>query len=84
MSSQRKFYRSVVQVEVLSEDPWSEESLVDLGELAYAITDGDCSGKATVSVHNEEKNGKEMAELLSAQASDPGFFMLTDDGEDSE
>lgn len=36
-----KFYRTVIQVEVLSEDPFE---CTDLGEVNYAIAEGDCSG----------------------------------------
>jgi len=45
------------------------------------ITEGDCSGKLTT-VLQEELNGKQAAEALLNQASDPSFFNLTEDGHD--
>jgi hypothetical protein len=81
MASQLKFYRTVIQVEVLSEEPVDFDSLHGLGD---AITTGDCSGQLTALVQNEEVDGPTMACLLQAQGSDPAFFMLTEDGSDLE
>jgi hypothetical protein len=41
MSNQQKYYRTVIEVEVLSEEPWF---LVSLDELHEDITTGGCSG----------------------------------------
>jgi hypothetical protein len=79
MASQRKFYRTVIQVEVLSEEPVTVGSLHDLGD---AITTVDYSGQLTALVLNEEVDGPTMACLLQAQRSDAAFFMLTEDGSD--
>ena len=76
----RKFYKTVIQVEVLSEDPFEWE---DLSDVCYAITEGDCSGKVE-EIARKEINGKECARRLIQQESDPGFFHLTEDGEDDE
>lgn len=80
-----KYYRTVYQVEVLSEDTPADN--LNIEDLANAITDGDCSGGITV-LSVEEKTGPEIAVLLLAQGSDPGFFQLDSDGrsiyEDSE
>ncbi len=76
--SQRKFYRTVVQAEVLSGSPISQ---VDLAALHYMITEGDCSGQVRT-VLQEELNGKQAAEALLNQASDPSFFSLTENGDD--
>jgi hypothetical protein len=75
----RKFYRTVIQIEILSEEPYEGG---DLDTIKYDITEGHCSGRLKDVVRSEEKNGKEMAGLLCEQASDPEFFMLTKDGED--
>jgi predicted metal-binding protein len=74
--TKRKFYKTVYQVTVLSEEPVNFESLTD---IAAAITDGDCSGEYTTT-SSETINGKQAADALKAQRSDPGFFMLDDDG----
>ena len=76
--SQRKFYRTVVETEVLSESPIGE---IGLDTLHYMITEGDCSGQVRT-VLQEELNGKQAAEALLNQASDPSFFSLTENGDD--
>jgi hypothetical protein len=78
-----KYYRTVIQVEVLSEYPLNEMFQNDLAAIAYAISEGDCSGEVTVT-DSSELTGEEVAEALIAQGSDPGFFMLNDDGSDME
>lgn len=87
----RKFYRSVVTVEILSEEPFAFDdsdgngvSCPKLDAISTAITSGDCSGAVDVKVHNQAVSGKQMAKLLEKQGSDPGFFRLTEDGKDLE
>lgn len=76
----RKFYKTTIMLEVLSERPIAD---MELEDIAYEITMGDMSG--TYDVDDVEiLNGKQMAEALIKQGSDPMFFMLTDDGEDDE
>lgn len=81
MSSQRKFYRSVVQIEILSEEPFDYASVSDI-DLAISSCDHCCDGLVTDLVVNEEVDGVRMAELLIEHESDPEFFGLTADGED--
>lgn len=70
------FWRTVVQVEVLSEDtPWDGE----LTNLAIDVIDGDCSGQMTIK-KLEQVPAKKMAKLLMKQGSDPEFFRLNKDG----
>lgn len=76
--SNRKFYRTVISVEVLSEEPYNPESLEG---IAHDIIEGDCSGRWNV-VSSKEVDGVEMAQLLYEQASEPAFFQLDDDGND--
>ncbi len=76
--TERKFYRTVVQTEVLSESPIGE---IGLDTLHYMITEGDCSGHVKT-VLQEELDGKQAAEALLNQASDPSFFSLTENGDD--
>ena len=76
-----KFYRTVVQIEILSEEPYECD---DLEGIAYDITEGHCSGEIKDVVRNEEKTGKEMADLLISQGSDPGFFEIDAEGNDLE
>lgn len=79
--SKRKFYKSTFAVEVLSEEPLSgSESLADLSEITI---EGDCSGSHKMT-KTETLNGKQAAEALQEQGSDPEFFRLTEDGKDLE
>ena len=79
MASKRTFHRKVLEIEILSEWPYEA---VGLEQIANDITYGDCSGKWVVKV-NEEIDGPRMAQLLLAQGSDPGFFQLDNEGNDT-
>ena len=81
MASNRKFHRYVFRYEVLSEDPMDyEPSLSDLQHLTY---DGPCSGRMLEPEH-AVLNGKQAADALIEQASEPGFFQLDAEGNDVE
>lgn len=80
MPSSRKFYRTVIEVEVLTEE---RMRLGSLGDIHYEITDGGASGKYGVTCE-EVVDGPTAARLLKEQGSDPGFFQLDDDGNDVE
>lgn len=70
-----RFYRNVITVEILSNEPWDDGQLTDLSCVHEAITDGDSSGLVTVTEHNEHVDADRMAELLTAQGSDPAFLL---------
>ena len=76
MPSDRVFYRTVIEVEVLSEGPYMFRILRD---TAFDIMEGLCSGCCTVRVV-ESVDGLKMAGLLTSQGSDPGFFNLDSEG----
>ncbi len=78
--SKRKFYKTTITVTVLSEDPGV--SGYELGTIAREIVDGDLVG----SWSGDEKkiDAKECARLLSEVGSDPEFFNLDEDGNDSD
>ena len=87
--TQRKFHRTIIQVEVLSEDPL--DRLIDsedpnckstkLNAVDYLITEGGCSGQVKT-LREQELNGKQSARALLNQGSDPGFFRLDHHGND--
>jgi hypothetical protein len=77
--SARKFYKTIIQVEVLSEEPFEWDTL---GDVDYAIRE-DCSGVVR-EISSEVLTGKQAADALLAQGSDPGFFMLTPNGNDED
>ncbi len=78
----RKFFKTVVQVTILSEDKPVGPNM-ELDQIHYAITDGDCSGDCKV-VSQKQVSGKKMAMLLTEQGSDPGFFNLDENGKKLE
>ncbi len=80
MSSRRKFYRTVLQFEMLTEEP---PRSVDLEDVHYEITEGHASGRL-LQATEKVVDGPTMARLLVEQGSDPEFFCLTPDGEDTE
>lgn len=80
MTNQRKFYRSVIQIEILSETPFLWNSLED---VKISIERGECSGEIRQIIENQKINAQETAKLLIQQGSDPEFFCLTENGEDS-
>lgn len=76
--STRKFHRTIITIEVLSEEPYNPE---DLNDVAHDITTGDCSGNWSIT-KQEVVDGETMAKLLIQQRSEPGFFQLDDEGND--
>lgn len=77
--SKRKFYKTIFTVEVLSEDfPVKDLSLK---ELAEETVHGDYSAQTEIT-KTEQLTGKEAADALVAQGSDPEFFMLDEEGND--
>lgn len=75
----RKFYKTIFTVEVLSEDEPADG--LNLKDIDYEITEGHMSGvvKDPIVI---ELTAKEAAQALLEQASDPEFFLLTAEGED--
>ena len=77
--SKRKFYKAVIEVVILCEDcPYEQNSL---GGVAYDISIGECSGSWTIKKQTV-LDGKQAARELQKQGSAPGFFQLTEKGED--
>ena len=64
-------YRTIVTVEVLSED---EILGYGLGDIAHQIDRGDWSGKTTVG-DSQKLTKQQMAQALRAQGSDPTFLL---------
>lgn len=79
MPSKRTFYKTIISIEVLSEDPLPDQ--IDLNDIAYGITDGDWSGTVEKSFE-KTLTGPETAVALADQGSDPEFFQLDEDGND--
>jgi len=75
---ERKFYKTVITVEVLSEGPYE---FVSLRQVVDDITDGDCSGKIEDG-ESVELSREDFVAACEAQGSDPEFFSLDADGND--
>ena len=78
MVSKRKFYKTTITVEILSE---SDPSSLSLDNMLQVITFGEDSGMIL-----DEKiqviDGKETAQRLVVHGSDPEFFQLDENGND--
>lgn len=73
---ERKFFRTTITVEVLSEGA-PMDTVFDLRDLHTAIVDGPCSGDIKITAVKELTPGKAAAELIK-QGSEPEFFGLED------
>jgi hypothetical protein len=78
MPSKRKFWKTVVTVTILSETPFDYDNLSDI----QSQIDGDCSGEFDTT-SSEEIDAATCAALLIKQHSDPEFFNLDENGEDT-
>ena len=76
----RKFYKTRIITEVLSEDEPLDSNL-DLEGVHDMITDGPCSGQVTWEAP-VLLTPQEAAKALQDQGSDPSFFGLTPDGKE--
>lgn len=76
-----KFYKTQYLIEVLSEEPIRGD--VNLKDIEYMITEGDCSGDVRT-FGSVEISGAEAAKLLKRQGSDPSFFRIDENGNDIE
>ena len=75
VEDEKQFHRTVIVYEVLSEEPYEYRGL---DELTYDVGQGDCSGML-LEEHHLEMGAEQMAALLIAQGSDPGFFRIGED-----
>lgn len=76
----RKFYKTTYTVTVLSENTPPSE-IMDLRDVLTECETGGWSGNIS-GYSVVELSGREAANELRNQASDPGFFDLDDDGSD--
>jgi hypothetical protein len=78
--AKKKIYKSVLKVEILSEEPLDD--CLSLSDIDCQITNGDWSGTEEWDTHNIELVGKEAADAIIHQGSDPDFFQMDEDGND--
>jgi TRAP-type C4-dicarboxylate transport system substrate-binding protein len=76
----RKFYKTIIPLEILSEEPVGTR---EINHIIEEATNGSYSMRVLPS-QELGLNGVEAAAALKEQGSDPSFFNLTDSGEDNE
>ena len=72
MSSNKKYYRTVLKIEILSPEPI--EDGIGLDDLSYQIYEGHYSGMF-LDEEVEECDEKRITELLENQGSDASFLI---------
>ena len=77
----RTFYRTVIAIEVLSEEPIPQG--MELGDIVQETVEGSYSMRP-LKHEKTEINGKQAAQNLIRQGSHPSFFQLTKSGNDIE
>jgi len=83
MPSNKKFYLVIIEVTVLSEHPFPGHDGFSLQTVAENIDAGDDVGKVKV-ISNSEIDATQAVKELNELGSEPGFFQLTEAGEDAE
>ncbi len=78
----RIFYKTIVTIEILSEDPIPDD--MSMEDIVHEAMEGNYSSRTLEGTKEIVLNGKEAADALLEQGSDCGFFQLTDDGNDVE
>ena len=73
----KKIYKSVLRVEILSEEPINDP---ELNDIHWQITNGDWSGAQGWEQRNIELIGKPAAEATIHQGSHPEFFQMDAEG----
>ena len=80
MSSKRKFYKTIVQIEILSETPYSS---TDLEKINLDITEGSQSGKIQIITDSEEIDAKTCAKkMITEHNIESDFFSIDEHGND--
>jgi len=76
----KKLYKSVLRVEILSEEPYPES--VNLNNVKYNITEGHHSGIFNWETHNKVLVGVKATEEVRKHGTDLEFFQMDKDGND--
>lgn len=77
----KKLYRTIIQVEVLSDTPIGD---ADMDTIMSQTDSGDWSGKNTTIIQDEVLIGKKAASAVIAQGSDTEFFQMDKNGNEME
>lgn len=82
LADEQKYYRNVITVEFLSNEPWGDEA-EDLETVNYAITEGDSIGYVARTVTNAELSRDE-AVAADIRMGGDGTFIIAGLGMDEE
>jgi hypothetical protein len=82
-TNQKTIYKSIITIEVLHEKPINMEEQT-LARVISEIDDGDWSGKFSVTEQNIPLVGMNAVAATKAQGSDPEFFGMDDEGNETE
>ena len=77
----KKIYKTIVQVEILSDEPYIVGSIDD---IARDISSGGESGYSEVIEDRIELSGKKAVKEIKKHGSDPEFFSMDEDGNEIE
>jgi hypothetical protein len=80
--TKKTIYKSVIIVEVLSDEPICGDML--LHEIAEECETGDFSGKHYYKVCNQPIKGIKAAKAIIEQGSSPEFFQMDENGNEIE
>lgn len=76
----RKFYKTIITLEILSEEQIPDDMTLD--NIYAEAMDGGYSMRQVGTWKETELSGKQAVKALKKQGSDPGFFNLTNKGEE--
>lgn len=84
MNNSKRFYKTVITVEVLHEHPHHPHKDMNLADINRLISGGShpCAGKVTFS-GPVEMDAKEAAQALIAMGEEPEYFAITKNGDDA-
>lgn len=74
----KTIYRTVIEIEVLSEEPIPDD--MGLDEIQDECNEGSFSGIYDFKVKNQEVKGIEAVKLIKAQGTDVEFFQMDEEG----
>jgi hypothetical protein len=80
MAKKKTLYRTLIQVEVLSEEPIPEDMTLD--QIEEECNTGSFSGVHDYIVRNKKVKGIEAVTLVLKQGSSPDFFQMDENGND--
>jgi hypothetical protein len=80
--AKKVLYKTVIEIEVLSEQPIPED--MSLNDIEHECTEGSFSGVHDYKIRNEKVEGIEAVKLVQKQGSSVDFFCMDRNGNDLE